>query len=262
MAAQARTLLAKLGFADADRKSPRHDLACNYIGLNREVLTRALQVSAMPRVTISDARGDLEFQVLKGDGKFSTTVGFVDVLATFNATFTLPIPSPSDRSDRWRRSLLESYTDWISVRQGFQAVVEVKIAPCGVGDLIRQLRVYNEHVGRFQPSTSPSWSKRSYDMSSAWRAAIEAGRAKCEAEGGLGFGPLTYAFDDYVEKAHEILGRMPRITVAVLDFDTDAEYRKSLRSCGITPIRLGSGFENFLSSRSGATESSDEVEEI
>lgn len=98
-----RTLLAKLGFADPDKKDRRHDLACQYLALpeNAERLARlALGWSdleaVLPRATYPFHREvcrwrclesatrikvtpKLEVPLSKGDGQYKTTIGFLDV---------------------------------------------------------------------------------------------------------------------------------------------------------------------------------------
>lgn len=96
MAAQARTLLAKLGFADADRKNPRHDRVCNYLCLRPEALSKTIAAATRFPVRVS-AEGVPEYQVLKGEGKYATTVGFVDVFARFEARAEKKIRVPVGR---------------------------------------------------------------------------------------------------------------------------------------------------------------------
>lgn len=83
MGASNRTLLSKLGFADADRKSSRHDRACNYLVLKPEALIATLSAALPANLKVKSATGIPEFHVTKGDGKYATTVGFVDVFATY-----------------------------------------------------------------------------------------------------------------------------------------------------------------------------------
>jgi hypothetical protein len=264
VAAQARTLLAKLGFADADRKSPRHDLACNYVGLNHGVLRKVIQAAAPKNIEIVNASGTLEYQVLKGSGQYSTTVGFVDVLARFTAALTVPLADPETcakanaaavgGADPIIPQTLES--GWIKVATDFQAVIEIKISHCNVGDLIRQLRVYNEHVSNFPTRPREPWI---HSKSPGWETYCKDALAK--RINFLNDGPL-YQLQSVGEKAGETLAKLPRITIAVVDFDIDVEYRGALRACDITPIRLGSGFEEFLATRASVGADEPPPEEI
>jgi hypothetical protein len=88
-----RTLLAKLGFADPDKKDPRHDRACQYLALPENARRLAAMVQADTRgreVSERDRRGKgvwsvcwrpiLEHAVTKGKGQYMSTIGFVDLL--------------------------------------------------------------------------------------------------------------------------------------------------------------------------------------
>lgn len=312
MGASNRTLLSKLGFADADRKNSRHDLACAYIGQNESVLRTVLQAALPPQLLCLSATGSPEHHVTKGDGKYSTTVGFVDVLATFTVGIPVllrdPVPLPGESPDErrlsaelfrldrqhpvygrpdWMASASKDETDgyfgWRSATRAdlakklgitlgdedrryreqcqsspksevlavkeFLAVVEVKITPCSSGDLIRQLRVYNEHieyVGKrtLEPVPSKSWADY---IASNSRKMLEDQEKRY--------------FLDHTERAAGRPGLVPRCTVAALDFDIDSEYRGALKAAGVTPVRLGAGFERWLEGRkqSGAQEELPEV---
>lgn len=73
-----RTLLASLGFADPDKKSSRHDLACQYLTLPEvsEKVRRA--IDNRPETWIEEFH--TEFHIQKGEGKYATTIGFADVM--------------------------------------------------------------------------------------------------------------------------------------------------------------------------------------
>lgn len=110
-----RTLLASLGFADPDKKDARHDLACQYLALpdNHERLARMVAPSTRGGnrlISIRDSLNEssksgwldcewsvdrheeiftvasptLECVISKGEGKYKTTVGFLDVVLPFS----------------------------------------------------------------------------------------------------------------------------------------------------------------------------------
>ena len=108
---QEHTLLAKLGFKDADLGSHLHDLACNYVIHRRIDLINSLgpNVYTLDQVT---AKSEV---VLSAWNKF--TVGFLDVLITV---------SPDTGPTKF-------------------FIVEVKTAPVQLGVLVRQLKLYEEH---------------------------------------------------------------------------------------------------------------------
>jgi len=102
-----RTLAARLGFSDPDKKIARHDLACEYL------------LDAAPIAFGSKAdkcRARLEVPISKGHGQYKTTIGFLDVSGVF-----------------------------ASANEASLFAIEVKIAPCSVGDILRQISLYNEY---------------------------------------------------------------------------------------------------------------------
>src|SRR5579875_2087926 len=108
-----QTLLARLGFSDPDKKDPRHDMACRYLSQPEQVLAmaRLLGMPKLPdvgaeqvvrcnsdgwaspdgtselRVRVAEHRtkadGHVEAPVSKGEGRYKVTVGFLDVLGTW-----------------------------------------------------------------------------------------------------------------------------------------------------------------------------------
>lgn len=91
-----RTMIVKLGFADADKKNPLHDWACQYLArdsvapkiidayLDREMAQRISNNPPPNGVTLGNAQvgfdAELEFPISKGQGQYRTTIGFIDVL--------------------------------------------------------------------------------------------------------------------------------------------------------------------------------------
>lgn len=78
MAARDRTLLAKLGFADPDKKNPKHDLMCAFLAdpVNRKALCKQLGYAPSTNDPV------LEQHLGKGTGQYQTTIGFLDVVYT------------------------------------------------------------------------------------------------------------------------------------------------------------------------------------
>jgi hypothetical protein len=92
-----RTLLARLGFADPDRKGPSHDWACQYLA-QKDVAQRLLE-------TMADVYGKkdiernykvektaLEHHITKGEGKYQTTIGFADLVINFSREYHATLP--------------------------------------------------------------------------------------------------------------------------------------------------------------------------
>jgi len=112
-----KTLLAKLGFADPDKSTARHDLACTYCAqpaVMRKILAMAIP-APKDRVIIEECEGmpisssgpsthcfsinsfhdtllagpaSFEVPLSKGEGQYKTTIGFIDVLQPQMASYT------------------------------------------------------------------------------------------------------------------------------------------------------------------------------
>lgn len=107
-----RTLLAKLGFDDPDRRNPLHDAACQYLarpeiaGKVRDHLFGVPPQTTEPTVSVcrvdpyygstisswvtsnvaKDPTSEVEVHVHKGHGQYSSTIGFIDVVSKFDRT--------------------------------------------------------------------------------------------------------------------------------------------------------------------------------
>ena len=73
------TLLQRMGFSDPDRKTPAHDAACIEIATDPERFVRAFKELRFLR----NAKCELEVPLQKGDGKYASTVGFIDAMLTY-----------------------------------------------------------------------------------------------------------------------------------------------------------------------------------
>lgn len=127
MHASDRTLIARLGFADPDKRDQLHDLACQYVVQPAAVEAMGLAVVASDKSTTPlrldpSSRAQFECPISKGEGQYKTTIGFVDVV----------LPMGYDYLTKWHP---------------VPVFVEVKIAPVGLGEVLRQIRLYEEYVG-------------------------------------------------------------------------------------------------------------------
>lgn len=162
-----RTMLAKLGFADPDRREPLHDLACQYLATPDAVrrLIRCLEIEHGPRLiewnseteaeasikasTVVNNRVQHEFEIAKGYGRYRTTVGFVDLMVD------LLVKQQHSNIKRRRRRFSGGFgagvwSDWQAIddyefRDRVSFGVEVKISPAPLGDVIRQVRLYRSY---------------------------------------------------------------------------------------------------------------------
>lgn len=138
------TLLAKLGFNDADRSDERHDLGCAYVVEHAAALAKAVLPPTGPNDEMRlegepSLRASAATEVVLTT-RTGFTVGFIDVV--LNPQLTARI------SDRRFNNGTREY-EWSAFREcGFGCapiIVEVKIAPVSVGALTRQLKLYHEH---------------------------------------------------------------------------------------------------------------------
>lgn len=176
-----RTLLASLGFADADKRDRRHDLACQYLSQseNARALVQLFVDSIDPEPFEEDVkhgygpvvieregsrqfiikdqpRVTTEFPVTKGEGQYKTTVGFLDVVIRDW------LKLENVFMERRRTYETQPWGEWISRTQEIDlpraVLVEVKITPVGAGDIIRQINLYREFLPeRNQDNTKRPW---------------------------------------------------------------------------------------------------------
>jgi len=180
-----RTLLAKLGFADADKGDRRHDLACRYLA-TPEVARRLIASIYPDTPTVVDLHDglveregrklfsiedgphhQLEAPVSKGEGQYKTTIGFVDLLLRFSVVEVFAGRrrwrfEQGCGPERWSAYMSETrikelpWSDWREEsalrehRLPCLLGVEVKIRPVGVGEILRQVNLYRE----YQPTTT------------------------------------------------------------------------------------------------------------
>jgi len=208
MHAHDRTMLAKLGFADPDRREPLHDLACGYLTLP-ETVSRLVQLLGLnqPPIEVRDCvdgmqrtatmskavvshKVNLEWEVAKGHDQYRTTIGFADLVLSFyveEAYSNVRVYRPDHdhrcgqfRRPEWQRS--KDFTCGESLTYG----IEVKILPVSVGDLIRQIKLYRSYSG------VPDWIA----VTSAHLTPAEIECLRNESILHMRLGP---AFDEYVE---------------------------------------------------------------
>ncbi len=158
------TLLARLGFADPDRRFGLHDAACQYLTQpeimakivamvpphadigkkqtdwthpdgrpDKKTHTETVFIEEMP-ITIS---GHLEVQITKGDGRYRSTIGFADVV----------IECLCKRRESWREK--RPGEEWAAEKDHLcpsriTVVIEVKANVSSSGDVLRQLSLYRE----------------------------------------------------------------------------------------------------------------------
>lgn len=158
------TLLQRMGFRDEDRRVPAHDRACIDIATAPSRFLSLLDARCMsgsPRVL-------LEQPLQKGEGKYATTVGFIDAIVAFyvcggekdlrpfeEVRYFCSTCKQTTRAvgrcvdcDEWpNQEVIRTevhgprYAYWYE--QG--VLVEVKTRITAIGDLLRQMNLYREY---------------------------------------------------------------------------------------------------------------------
>jgi hypothetical protein len=175
MHAYDRTLLARLGFDDPDKRDMKHDLACQYL-VQPATLGRLTAAILHPLIA---QRGDtlrferpgregvfegrvetdlqkiavgpaiLEHPINKGENQYKTTIGFLDVVVpiTYKKRYvgqqiTKEYGDDADGKCRWHdaRKSVDQTEDFCTA-----FLIEVKASPLRVGELIRQINLYREY---------------------------------------------------------------------------------------------------------------------
>lgn len=174
-----RTLIASLGFADPDKRSGLHDIACQYLAEPEQAQKLAELVKrkdARAQYYVPSSAGQecseeewqsavaadrpreswsasadagriavkavTEVPIVKGSGPYKSVVGFLDVMVAFKGV-------RSYRVERWVRSSTNAVpcgyvAEDISSRWDGVCCVEVKTTECQVSSIIRQIKLYKE----------------------------------------------------------------------------------------------------------------------
>jgi len=166
-----KTLLAQLGFADADKQNPKHDLAVEYLALehNAKRLIQSIHPgfdweplrpipnkpdwASLTIRRLSDLRTpERERPLTKGEGQYRSTVGFLDLLVRYSASKTI-WEYVEGRPPRTVYDL-----DHDREPSGPLAlVVEVKAGHVPTGDLLRQMKLYREYADTIGGVARCSW---------------------------------------------------------------------------------------------------------
>lgn len=181
-----RTMLAKLGFLDADKKNPHHDQACQYLTVP-EIASKAIEKAVKPLLSLKgkestgsriesnfrfdpecfdsvvvsktgfSAKVSTEVHLQKGEGKYATTIGFIDLI--YDVELRLVLNTRSVRryvksgvyDGLWTEShyvdIPEPVLGSRTIGMGnFRLLAEVKMEKVPIGDVIRQIGLYRSYL--------------------------------------------------------------------------------------------------------------------
>lgn len=184
MHAHERTLLARLGFNDPDRRDPLHDIACRYFAtpevslriaklfglefsqqMQRFKTEPGYEIKCTTSATIKTVHSKCEHEIHKGVGQYRTTVGFLDVFLQIeleesytNVQKRCYYFQSSDGPWEPQGDFVESNMRW--------AAIEVKSTDVPVSDLIRQINLYRSYseIKRWVLATTYPLTQSQFDF--------------------------------------------------------------------------------------------------
>ncbi len=239
MHSHSQTLLSKLGFSDADKKSDRHDLACRYVA-DEEVARRVFGIDEKRKV-----HPELEFVIKKGSGQFLQHIGFADVVLKvghYDCDAHMKEAIETQRAlerVRYEKRQLEiaewskKYNEWRRVR--WEASSEV--------DRNSGLRILESDFSLKRPEYIPEepeirCSPVPFRCMPPYLHLVEVKISKTSAADCLRQLKLYRQYEKFLRSS------------LVVDFQMTAGEVASLKADGVDVFRLGDGFERWIAADS------------
>ena len=123
---KAKTHLEKLGFSDSDKKDSKHDVIQKWVQNNIEkIITETFLKDNQHPFIIKDVKWEHTVNLINGN--FKMLVGFVDVVAHIKCKNFCKYSNKFEDVDRY-------------------AYIEIKTEIPSVGELIRQMRAYQNYT--------------------------------------------------------------------------------------------------------------------
>lgn len=272
-----RTLLAKLGFADPDRKEPLHDKACRYLsapGQAQRLVELTREPPADERREIhsltrpAQPRANVEVALSKGNGTYKTTIGFVDVVLRAYAETVDFAAYTVDQRAAERREIVRRYAQ--EARQPAITLhrqdnepwsalgLQLEQAAWATPEYVELVREVDERQAARQaellalPRGSDPWRTTT---NKRYVVAVE-----------VKIQPVSHAelvrqinlyreYEDYIEDGHAVEW------VAALRFDVPESYAAVLASERIRVVRLGAAFDAWVA-KDASTDRAANVEDF
>lgn len=263
-----RTLIAKLGFADHDRQSPRHDLACQYLGQTEQV--RRIAKILYPTIDL-DGRMSDEEEFVKAMASRGVLVRLCDMAVLGLAAGDPTVKTMVTRHGDFIASLAHRDVQFdrrFSFDQCLSSEYEVPIQK-GTGQYTTTIGFADVKATFRTSSHGPLWAGRQSNRAEQLMAALNHKQIVVARTDVVEFSEGDVARDVPsvvrvgVEvkitpvPASEILRQIKFYAeylqvdrwVAATDFNLDTAGVALLRSQGVLHIRLGSAFESYVSSQ-------------
>ncbi len=271
-----RTLIASLGFADPDRQTITHSLACQYLTRpeTAQNVWRAVRPELFRHIDDKPTREgqrqwsgivstDTEVQIMKGTGKYATTIGFLDAVidggideSEVKSEKTIDEPALYATGDgRW----CQEYWSRTFRHKTFAGVVETtseddtpKIKPSDMNTVLLMDMtglVFRESRQNVRLVKGPVFSE--YVNVLAWnrrkqRVAIEVKTTECDVS------EIARQLDLYSQYDQKL--DLPTIWVAALTWKLHPESETVLTRKGIKILHLGESFDAYCKERQESKE--------
>lgn len=260
-----KTLLASLGFADSDKKDNRHDLACQYL-IDED---RAMALSTLFRdetckdgVDWSMIGAQTEFHLSKGEGKYQSTIGFLDAVIHF------------EYYQHYETDLMHSTYSKEAAIMAFQADLTSALRDTGVyfsGEINVRYKPECQNFSSYVRTSSYAADDKVEQVMAVIEPLIE--RHRSEIGSFAQTKKSRAALDIVVEvKIHPLSvgallrqielyrsyyqGRGKTVWVVATAFDMDAADVGLLKNQNITHVRLGAKFDEYVKTREQAPQKS------